>query len=479
MKKKFLVFILLCFNQIIAQAGDLIEVFQQALISDPTYQQAIAQRLADQEGVPINVSALLPNLSITANPNLTRSAYAGNNYDTNVAGVPLTPRNNTNLGYTLALTATQTVFDFAKFANVAGAVATSKEADATLNAALQNLIVRVATAYFAILKDEENLNYSEASKLAYAKQLDQIKQQYEVGLKTVTDVYTAQASYDSAIATYITAENTVDNDRENLRAMTGKYYPKLSALGDNFPLITPEPANIDQWTNIAQQQNWPIKASQYNVDATRQVIKQQVAGHLPTVDVEGTLNKVYSKDINGYRSINAPSGTGTITNRIITVNLNVPIFSGGGVVAKINQAQYNYQVAQQQLEQTIRSTINTTRQSYLGILSGISQIKADQQTIKSTISSLQGLEASYQVGTETLVNVLGQQQKVFQAQTEYAADRYNYIINVFTLKQAAGTLSFDDVRAINAWLVETKRPRPNSSYPSLLRAGQGVKRAQK
>ncbi|OGT36963.1 MAG: hypothetical protein A3F11_09315 [Gammaproteobacteria bacterium RIFCSPHIGHO2_12_FULL_37_14] len=453
--------ILLLCSQLTAHAADLIEVFQQALTSDPTYQQAIAQRLSTKQGVPINIAALLPNLSITANPTVTRSAFSGNNFDTNVAGVPLTPRNNTNLGYTLALTATQTVFDFAKFANVANALATSKGADATLNAALQSLMVRVSSAYFAVLKDEENLSYSEASKLAFAKQLDQIKQQYDVGLKTITDVYTAQASYDSAVATYIAAENAVDNDKENLRVITGKYYHKLSALRDEFPLITPEPVNIDAWTKIAEQQNWLIKASQYNVDASRQIIKQQFAGHLPTVDLEGTLNRVYSKDINGYNSINDPSGTGTTTNRAIAINLNVPLFSGGGVIANTNQASYNYQVAQQQLEQTIRNTINTTRQSYLGILSGISQIKADKQTIKSTISSLEGLEASYQVGTETLVNVLNQQQKVFQAQTEYATDRYAYVNSILALKQAAGTLRFDDLRAINAWLAEKARPIVN------------------
>ena len=462
MKSRLLLFILLLCVQITTHASDLVEVFQQALMSDPIYQQAIAERLSTKEGVPINISALLPNLSITANPTLSRSAFSGNNYDTNVAGVPLTPRNNTNLAYTLALTATQVVFDFAKFANVSNALATSKGADATLNAALQNLMVRVANAYFAVLKDEENLSYSEASKLAYAKQLDQIKQQYDVGLKTITDVYTAQASYDSAVATYIASQNTVDNDKENLRVITGKYYQKLSALRDDFPLITPEPVNIDAWTKIAEHQNWSIKASQYNVDASRQTIKQQFAGHLPTINLEGTLDKVYSKDINGYSSINDPSGTGTTTNRTIIINLNVPLFAGGGVVAKTNQARYNYQFAQQQLEQTIRNTINTTRQSYLGIISGMSQIKADKQTVKSTISSLEGLEASYQIGTETLVDVLNQQQKVFQAQTEYANDRYAYVISLLTLKEAAGTLSFDDLRAVNTWLIERARPKVDS-----------------
>ena len=454
MKKKLLLLVVLSLYQATANATNLVEVYEQALVSDPTYQQAIAQQLSTKEGVPINLSVLLPNASVAAVPSITRQAFSGSNFNTDVDGTPLSPRNNTQRAYTLTLTITQTVFDFSKFSKVSGAFAASKGADATLNAALQSLMIRVSSAYFAVLKDEDNLSYSEASKLAYAKQLEQVKQQYNVGLKTITDVYTAQASYDSAVATYITAQNVLDNDRENLRVITGKYYPKLAKLSEAFPLITPSPANIDKWVDTAQQQNWTIKASQYNVDNVRQTIRQQFAGHLPTVSLTGTLSRAYTNDINGYQSINEPAGPGTTTSRGIAVNINVPIFAGGGVVAQTNQATYNYQVAEQQLEQSIRSTINTTRQSYLGVMSGISQVKADKETIQSSISSLEGMEASYRVGTETLVDVLNQQQKVYEAQTEYATDRYAYVNSILTLKQAAGTLSVDDLRAINAWLLE-------------------------
>ncbi|TAK72752.1 MAG: type I secretion protein TolC, partial [Gammaproteobacteria bacterium] len=359
---------------------------------------------------------------------------------------------NTVRTYTLALTATQTVFDFAKFSNVAGAMATSKSADATLNAALQSLMTRVASAYFAVLRDEDNLSYSGASKLAYGEQLDQVKQQYKVGLKTVTDFYTAQASYDSAVASYIQAQTTLANDRENLRVITGKYYPDLAALSESFPLITPQPVDVETWVKTAQQQNWSIKSSQYSVDAARQTIRQQFGGHLPTINLEGTLDRQYTKNMNGYSNVFQQEGPGVQTDRSIMVDITVPLFEGGGVVAETNQAVYNYQVAQQQLEQTIRNTMNTTRQSYLSIIQGISQVTADKQAIKSNVSSLQGMEASYRVGTETLVDVLNQQQKLYQAQTQYAADRYAFVNNVLALKQAAGTLSFDDLRAINAWL---------------------------
>src|SRR3990167_4385965 len=459
MKKKFLIFAILCCYQLNVHAADLLEVYQQALVSDPIFQQAISTRLSTKENVPINLANLLPNLSASINPTAERQGFSGNNYDdAAVAGTVSEPRNNTQYSYTLALTATQVIFDYSKIAGFKGAQAQSKGADATLNAALQDLMVRVTTAYLNILKDEDNLSYSEASKLAYQKQYEQIKLQYDVGLKTITDVYTAQASYETSIATYVAAQNTLDNDKENLRVITGRYYDHLSSLSEGFPFITPQPANIDKWVEIANQQNWTIKSAQYAVETARQTIHQEFAGHLPTLNLTGTAEREYTKNDNDYTSVNTLPGTGTQTNKSIMLTLNLPIFAGGGVTAETNQATYNYQVSEQQLEQTVRSTINTTRQSYLGVLAGISQVKADKQAIKSSISSLEGLQEGYKIGTQTLVNVLTQQQNLFEAQTQYATDRYAYVNNIFALKQAAGTLGLNDLRALNAWLVGEKKP---------------------
>jgi outer membrane protein len=291
-----------------------------------------------------------------------------------------------------------------------------------------------------------------------------MKQQYNVGLKTLTDVYTAKASYDSAVATHIGAQTTLANDRENLRVITGVYYTHLSILSDDFPLISPEPADVNEWVKIALIQNWSIKSSQYSASSAREVIKQQMAGNLPTLNLQAAASRQYVDSINKYNTFSERNGPGSTSERSLTLNLNVPIFEGGGVVAQTNKAKYDYQVAQQQLEQTIRNTVNTTRQSYNSLVAGISQINADKQAIKSSISSLQGLEASYRVGAETLVDVLNQQQNVLKAQTQYATDRYAFVNNILALKQAAGTLSFDDLRAINAWLVDKQR-QTEKKYP--------------
>lgn len=459
-KSFFTLMALFCFSTNLAYGTDLIEVYMQALISDPTFQEAIAQRLSTKTGVPISVAALLPNIVGQINPTITRSGFSGSNFQVDAnTGASLSPRNNTARAYGMTLTVTQTVFNFAQFSAVASQISTSKSADATLNAALQDLMIRVASAYFAILKDEDDLLYGYATKESFAQQLSQAQQQYEVGLKTITDVYTAQASYDSAVAGVIAIQNRLDNDKENLRAITGTYYPHLAKLSEKFPLVTPKPANIDRWVDIAEQQNWQLRAAQYKVDATRQTVRQQFAGHLPTVNVQGTMDRIYANNINGYNSLTTRNGPGTQTDRAIGLNINIPIFSGGLVNAQTNQSIYNFEVSQQQLEKTLRQTINLTRQSYLGIISNISQIKADRQAVKSNISSLEGMEASYRVGTETLVNVLNQREKLFQAQTEYAKDRYSFVNNLLTLKQSAGTLSFCDLRTLNNWLIEPKNKK--------------------
>lgn len=446
MKKNLLLFILLFLAPLLANATNLTQVYQQALLSDPTYQQAIAQQLSTSEGVPIALSSLLPSFSGLLTPATTRVLTSGSGATTTRGSVKAR-------GYTLTLTLSQTIFDFSKFTKLAGALATSKQANATLNAAAQSLITRVSSVYFQVLLDQDTLLSSESSKAAFAKQLDQVTQQYKVGLKTITDVYTAQASYQSSVASYIAAQNQLANDKENLRAITGVFYPHLDKLSEKFPLISPQPANIESWVTTTLQQNWEIKAAQYTAEAARQNIKQQFAGHLPSLTAEDQFVNTYTDGMGGSAPAATTSSTRSHTS-IISLDLTIPIVAGGAVIAQTRQAQYDYQIASQKLEKSLRSTVNSARQSYLGVIAGISKISADKQAVKSSRSSFEGMEEGYRVGTQTLVDVLNQEQKVFQAEVQYATDRYAYVNNLLALKQAAGTLSPKDLEAINSWLEE-------------------------
>ncbi|MHB1948947.1 MAG: TolC family outer membrane protein [Gammaproteobacteria bacterium] len=471
MKKFGLFFVVLLGIPLNAMASTtLMEVYRQAMVSDQIYQQAVSQRLSTKEGVPISLSQLLPAASILGTPILTHITSSG----PGAAFIGQT----TQRGYNVNLSVSQTIFNFSQFANLNSARALSKQADAILNAATQDLMLRVAKAYFAVLNDIENLRYIIATKQAYAEQLDQVNQQYKVGLKTITDVYTAQASYDGSVANFIAAQTTLANDKENLRVITGIYYPHLSKLSEEFPLTTPQPASIDIWVTTAQRQNWNIKAAQYAATSACQNVKQQFGGNLPSLQFQGSYDVDYTRTVSSSLGIAAPipptppeptpiPPPSPATDTFVTkggaktktlsgnLSLNIPLVQGGFVVASTHKAQYDYQVAWSKLDQTVRNTINNTRQSYLGVISGIRKIQADRLTIKSGKSSLEGLRAAYQVGTETLVDVLNQQRLLVQSQQTYANDRFAYVNNLLALKAAAGTLSYQDLEAINSWLIES------------------------
>ncbi|HEX2548547.1 MAG TPA: TolC family protein, partial [Gammaproteobacteria bacterium] len=248
MKKIFLIVLLFCTSKI--YAADLLEVYQQAIVSDPVYQQNIATMLATKENVNISLASLLPNIGATAQPYLMKTISSGPAFQFNDS--------DRRRGYNVNLSITQTIFDYAQFANLAETRSQAKQASATMNAAAQDLMIRVSRAYFKILEDEDIVRASESTKIAYTKQLDQVKEQYKVGIKTITDIYTAEASYESSVADYIASVNTLENDRENLRAITGKLYTKLSKLSEKFPLIKPIPANVETWVDTATKQNWQV-----------------------------------------------------------------------------------------------------------------------------------------------------------------------------------------------------------------------------
>jgi outer membrane protein len=446
--KKYWLSLLLFFLASSCHATGLTEVYRQALISDPTYQQTLSTRLATQEGVPISFSSLLPNLSAQLIPSLNKQSISG-------AASTFQAGATTYRGYTLGLNLNQTVFDFSKIANLLGARALSKQADATLSAATQDLMTRVAKAYFTILQDEDNLAYSQSNKVWLAKLLDQVRQQYRVGLKTITDVYATRANYDSAVADYISAKNLVETDRENLRVITGKLYEHINKLSEKFPFLSPQPANMNAWVKKAEEQNWSIKAEQYAVTSKLQAVRQQFAGHLPTLNANAAFTNNYSYTAQSIFILGEPerqSGPTRTINKSVAMTLNVPLLQGGYVSAATQKARYAYENETQILEKTFRDTLNITRQSYLNVTASISKIGADKQAVKSAKIALEGMHEGYRVGTKTIVDVLQQQQKLFDAQKKYAQDRYDYIINSLVLKQAAGTLSGKDLEAINHWL---------------------------
>lgn len=421
-----------------AGAIDLTQVYELALASDPAYQGAGSANRASQELAPQAKARLLPNMDLTHSTN-------GNILDVkqaNSIAVGSGTRKFNSSQWQLSVT--QPLYRRDLWIQIGQADSRINQADAAYAFALQDLMLRTAQRYFDVLRAEDELQFAVAEMEAFQQQLNQSKQRFEVGLIAITDVEEAQAGFDLARAQVISAENQLDVARELLREVTGQYHLELAGLGSNLPLVTPEPDNIDTWTEIALQQNLQLMSALYASDVARDEIRRVESGHLPTVDLVGTHTRSGSNG--GF------SGGSDSEQTVLGFRLNIPIYQGGFTVSRTRETRHLYQQSIDEVERVRRATHRQTRDAYLGVKSGISRVGALEQAVKSTESARAAIEAGFQVGTRTSVDVLDAERDVFRAKRDLAGARYTYIIDTLTLKQAAGTLSEDDIRLVNAWL---------------------------
>jgi outer membrane protein len=318
------------------------------------------------------------------------------------------------------------------------------QAQADLVAEEQALLVRVAERYFNVLTAQDAVTFAQAEKKAIAKQLEQTQQRFEVGLDTIVNVNESQAAYDLAIAQEIAAENALSNAHEQLWEVVGQYVQKLPTLKKDAPLLRPDPMDIDQWAQTALQQNPTIDASEAAVANARQEIQRQKSGHYPTLDIVGAN----STDVTGGGRF----GGFQNDQSVIGLQFNLPLFQGGAVVSRTREAQHRLEQALEQLEQARRGVFRQTREAYLGVLSGVSQVKALQQAIVSNQSSLEATQAGFEVGTRTAVEVLNVRRDLFRALRDHSRSRYEYILDMLRLKQGAGIITMEDLARINKWL---------------------------
>lgn len=429
---------LLLFTHVSMATGmkeNLLSVYQQALNNDPILAQAKADAMANKEAVPQSESALLPSLNGSAN---TTSVYF-NQPDLNISG-------QTNRhAYQLSLT--QPVFNLQNWWQFKVTKAVAKKADATYQASLQGLMIRVSQAYFNVLQAKDTLQFIHAQKIAVARQLKQIHSRYQVGMVAMTDVYQAQASYDALTAQEINAENNVLNAIQALSAITNKTYDSrfLATLKENMPALQiPEPKNIQQWCRIAEKNNWTLLATYYATQAAKKAIQTNFAGHFPSVNAVGNYE-------NGNNNISAGrfGNTGTQWQSSVGLEVNLPIYQGGLVLSKTRQAQDQYLSASSQMEFARRQAILSTQQAFNNIVTSVSKIKADKMAILSGESALDSTKAGYQAGTKTILDVLNAEKTLYEAKASLSADQYNGLFNVLLFKQAIGSLNIQDMIRLN------------------------------
>ncbi|MGH8372531.1 MAG: TolC family outer membrane protein [Gammaproteobacteria bacterium] len=451
-----------------AHSADLWDVYQLALKNDPTFAQAQANYQAQVENKAIARAGYLPNLSLNADRQLSRSSGSFPLvYDPNTNTYLNANLDTRSYSTTYSLQLTQPIFDWSAWKTLDQADASVAQAAANFEAAQQDLILRTATAYFNVLNARDTLASDNVAKLAYAKQLEQAKEKYQVGMSAITDVQEAQAAYDQAVADEIGGEQQVITAEEQLRAITGEVVGDLQEPLTDMPLHSPDPASAKSWVDQALKQNPSLLAAQAAVDVSSANVGIKEAGHYPKLNLTLTHNKNNNSQI-----LDATPPLGQLTNtngNTLMLNLSVPLFEGGGTSAQVSQAERQLDAAKDQAKFVTRQTEQQARTAYLGVLTGISQVQALKQSVQSNQTSLQATETGMQVGTRTIVDVLTARQNLLKAQTGFANSRYNYLKSILQLKQAAGILTPDDIKKLNAFMqvpAPTMDTTPQSDTPA-------------
>ncbi len=426
---------------------DLLDAYRDARANDPVLSQADATRLATSEGVPQARALLLPQISAGLTLSQTHGGGSSVVQDPNDPGHFIS---TSQFGHTRTRsidgTLSQTIFDFSKYANLKAAHSAADAQDATYQAALQNLYVRVTAAYFTVLNDEDQLTFAKANEDAFKRQYDQADQQYKVGLSAITNVYQAKAYYENAKTQTIAAQNTLDNDREALRVITGKPIGELKTLRDDLPLQPPTPTDPDSWVKQALQSNPTLQAQKDNVETAEHNITAARAGHLPTI----SANVTYGKNSSWYQNGGIHQDTRPSTT--IGLTLSVPIFSGGATQSRVRQSIYQRDAATDAMELQRRQIVQDTLNFYRSVIAGISQVESSKASVESGQKALEATRAGFEVGTQTFTDVLLAIQTLTQSESNYSQARHQFILNKLLLQQAAGTADLKNIEEINALL---------------------------
>ncbi|AUU99548.1 outer membrane channel protein TolC [Enterobacteriaceae bacterium ENNIH1] len=432
-----------------SQAENLLQVYQQARLSNPDLRKSAADRDAAFEKINEARSPLLPQLGLGAD-------YTYNNGYRDSNGV----NSNATSG---SLQLTQTLFDMSKWRALTLQEKSAGIQDVTYQTDQQTLILNTATAYFNVLSAIDSLSYTEAQKQAIYRQLDQTTQRFNVGLVAITDVQNARSQYDTVLANEVTARNNLDNAVESLRQVTGNYYPQLASLNvDGFK--TDKPQAVNALLKDAESRNLTLLQARLSQDLAREQIRQAQDGHLPTLDLTAST-AVSNTSYSGSRTNSAQYDDSKIGQNKVGLSFSLPLYQGGMVNSQVKQAQYNFVGASEQLESAHRSVVQTVRSSYNNVNASISSINAYKQAVVSAQSSLDAMEAGYSVGTRTIVDVLDATTTLYNAKQQLSSARYNYLINQLNIKSALGTLNEQDLLALNNTLGKPVSTSPENVAP--------------
>lgn len=418
-----------------AGAADLLETYHAARNQDAVFAAARAAQRAGQEKLPQGRALLMPSMNLTAN-----SAY--NDYSVQYHSATPAPVNSQYNNHGYGVTVVQPLFNQTKWVSYSESKIQVEQTEAQFGNAEQDLILRVAQAYFDVLIAQDSVQLAAAQRNAITEQLEQARRNFEVGTATITDTHEAQARYDLVSAQEIAAQNRLEISKRALQSITHAPTGELRQLGQQFLLEEPQPSDMEKWVDEAQQRNRQLAIVQAAADLAEQEVKRNRAGHYPTLDLVANYSENFANG--GSQGVGSDSRTSSIG-----VQLNLALYQGGAIQSRQREAEANRDRAREELENARRNTALQARQAYLGVVNGIAQVKALQQALKSSESLLQASKLGQEVGVRTNLDVLNAQQQFYSTRRDLYQAEYGYLISRLQLKAAAGTLAEEDLALVN------------------------------
>jgi outer membrane protein len=412
MNKKFLASSLLAFS-IHSSADSLLDIYNDALENDPQYKSAEFSYLSGKEIKVQGRAALLPSISISAQTNWNEYYQNGNlqNQYNNFS---------TSARLTQPLIRLDTWFKYRQSKFLTDA------AEADFAYSQQSLIVRTAELYFNVLRAIDNLSAARSEEKAIKKQLDQIRQRYEVGLAAVT---------------------------ESLNALVGREIVSLDGLVNDLNVTNPVPASKEEWARKAVENNFRLQAANLRKYASKNNARSVASNHLPKVDIVGAQTESetnqYAYDglnTGGAFNITVPDETQRDT---YSLQLSMPIFQGGAVISRTKQAYAESNKSSEEALFAERSVIQDVRSQYSNVVTLVANLRAQKQAVVSASSALEATKVGYEVGTRNIVDLLQAEKNLYSAERNLANAKYDYLITTLRLHLAAGTLSPENLVEIN------------------------------
>jgi outer membrane protein len=427
------------------QAQSLVDLYEIARGYDASFISAKAQYEANLAKANQTLGGILPNISLGSTATRTNAELT---YDkptsTYVNG------QNTYGNYTANVTMTQPIYRPAVWATYKQGGRQLLQATAQYEAAEQELLVRVTQTYFDVLSSQDSLEFVKAQKKAVAEQLASAKRNFEVGTATITGVRDAQARYDLTYAQEIAAENDLRIKTLSLGLAIGRSDIKAKPLRDNSKLIDPPKDPMDNWVSQSEAMSPTVRQAQLALDVAKLEVDKAFAGHLPTLDGQIVYGGV--RNLSGSSTSPTSGVSNHVLNPSASLTLSVPLFAGLTTQYKIRETKALENKAVSDLDNAKRTVAQTTRTAYLGLIAGLSQVKAYEAAEASTQSALDANKLGYSVGVNINIDVLNSQSQLYQTKRDLAKARYDVLVGNLKLRQAAGTLTPQDLQEINQLL---------------------------